>query len=170
MNRIFQIQRTEEFNELYRTYYGMLVNFAYSGCRDWELSREVVQHCFVRLWERKDELEINRSIRSYLFTMVKNALIDHYKRQEKLTNLSEWNEDTEARSVLSFDEEDILAIRYAIKKALNGMKEKRRSIFEMSRFEGLTYSEIASYLGISERAVEDNMAKALEEIRKVIKQ
>lgn len=68
-----------------------------------------------------------------------------------------------------FSPEEILFIRHAIKKGLNEMKPKRRLIFELSKFEGLTYAEIANHLGISERAVEDNMAKALNQLKELLK-
>jgi RNA polymerase sigma-70 factor (ECF subfamily) len=62
-------------------------------------------------------------------------------------------------------EEETLELRYHLKKAINSMKEKRRVIFNLNKTEGMTYQEIAEYLNISERAVEDNIAKALIEIR-----
>ena len=67
------------------------------------------------------------------------------------------------------NDEDLLILRHAIKLALDQMKPKRKLIFKLSKFENLTYAEIAKHLQISERSVEDNIAKALIIIREELK-
>ena len=162
-----QLESKLAFKKLYTEYFSILVNFAFSKTIDWELSREIVQHTFVKLWMRREQTNITSSIKSYLFMMVKNAIIDHYRRNERFSDTEQIPESG------SFDnndeqEEDLMILRHTIKKVLLTMKPKRKEIFELSKFEGLTYAEIAKHLNISERTVEDNIAKAIIQIREEI--
>jgi RNA polymerase sigma-70 factor (ECF subfamily) len=163
-----QLKSKADFKDFYTEYFSIMVNFAFSKTKDWELSREIVQNTFVKLWTRRKDTEIKSSLKSYLFMMVRNAIIDHYRYNERFADTEQLPERASDDSN-DRQEEDLIIIRHAIKMALSQMKEQRRKIFELSKFEGLTYAEIANYLNISERTVEDNMAKALVKIREVIK-
>jgi len=100
--------------------------------------------------------------------MVKNAIIDFYRQNERFTEVDQVPEMA-TESTFNMDEEEMLILRHTIKRALETMKAKRKMIFELSKFEGLTYAEIAAHLGISERSVEDNIAKAIIQIREMLK-
>lgn len=164
-----QLRSKADFKNFYTEYFSIMVNFAFSKTKDWELAREIVQHTFVKLWTRREETDIKSSIKSYLFMMVRNAIIDHYRYNERFADTETLPEKATDESD-NRQEEDLIIIRHAIKMALSQMKEQRRKIFELSKFEGLTYAEIANYLNVSERTVEDNMAKALVKIREVIEE
>ncbi len=160
------LENKEGFKKLYKDLYGPLVNYAYSKTKDWELSKEVVQNTFVRFWNKRNDINIRSSVKSYLFSMVRNGIIDHYRKEKNTVDLEEIQN---SRSLII--EQDEISIqndykfKYGLKKAISTLKEKRRRIFVLSKFEGLTYKEIADYLNISERTVEDNIAKAFKEIR-----
>lgn len=157
------------FKKLYQEYYVILMNFAFSKTRDIELSKEIVQNTFVKIWTRREKLNISTSIKSYLFMMVRNSIIDHFNRNQRITDLDHLPIKMERPLWENNGEDNLVLLRTVIKKALEEMKPKRRLIFELSKYEGLSYSEIAAYLGISERSVEDNMAKALVHIRAMLK-
>jgi len=163
-----QLKSKLDFKNFYTEYFSIMVNFAFSKTKDWELSREIVQNTFVKLWMRRKQTNITSSIKSYLFMMVKNAIIDHYRHNERFTD-SEQIPEAGSEDSNNHHEEDLLILRHAIKKALDQMKPKRKMIFELSKFEGLTYAEIAKHLSISERSVEDNIAKALMTMRDELK-
>lgn len=163
-----QLKSKLDFKIFYTEYSSIMVNFAFSKTKDWELSREIVQNTFVKLWMRRSQTNITTSIKSYLFMMVKNAIIDHYRRNERFTD-AEQIPEVGTDDSNQFHEEDLLIVRHAIKKLLDQMKPRRKLIFELSKFEGLTYTEIAEHLNISERSVEDNIAKALMNIRSELK-
>jgi RNA polymerase sigma-70 factor (ECF subfamily) len=163
-----ELRNKADFKAFYAENYNLLVNYANTKTRDWELSNEIVQNVFVKIWMRRNETDIRISLRNYLFTMVKNAISDHYRRTSKLTDLEQANghltEDEDYEINLQKD----LIIRMAIREAMESLKPKRKQIFELSKFEGLTYAEIAKYINISERAVEDNVAKAVIQIREIL--
>jgi len=128
------------FEEVFKTYFGPLCNYVNSYIKDFEASREIVQGTFLKVWENRDSIDINTSAKSYLYSAVRNRMIDQIRSNKKL---------------------DAYLIREEILKSMDKLKPKMRKIFSLSKIEGLTYSEIAAYLNISKRAVEDNVAKAL---------
>lgn len=156
----------DTFKKLYTDNYGALVNFAYSKTRDWELSKEIVQNVFARFWRGKDTIIIKTSEKNYLFSMVRNGIIDNYRIEKKKENIDDLS-NYEKVLVVEDDKTDNneYEIKYNLKIAIGKLKDRRRQIFELSKYEGLTYKEIAEYLNISERAVEDNISKAFKQIR-----
>ena len=151
---------TEENFEMYfNQFFGPLCNFVNSNIRDWESSREIVQSTFLKIWENKERIEVNTTVKSYLYSSVRNRMIDHIRSNKKK---DEVHEEVGGHGVENNEKElDSFLIRQEILKSLDKMKPKMRKIFSLSKIEGLTYSEIASYLNISKRAVEDNVARAL---------
>jgi RNA polymerase sigma-70 factor (ECF subfamily) len=162
------LNNKKEFKDLYTEYFSIMVNFAYSKTNDWELSQEIVQNTFVKLWTRRKNTTISTSIKSYLFMMVRNAIIDNFRHNQRFAEIEHVKEEAYVEDQVE-KEEKLIMMRHAIKLALENMKEKRRQIFVMSKYEGLTYAEIAEHLNISERSIEDNMAKAISKIREMLK-
>lgn len=147
------------FEEVFKTFFGPLCNYVNSYLKDWESSREIVQGTFMKVWENKDSIEINTSVKSYLYSSVRNRMIDFIRSNKKLD---------EYKNTVNVDEVDegigeinSFLIREEILKSLDKLKPKMKKIFTLSKIEGLTYNEIAAYLNISKRAVEDNVARAL---------
>ncbi len=147
------------FEEVFKTYFGPLCNYVNSYLKDWESSREIVQGTFMKVWENKDSIKINTSAKSYLYSAVRNRMIDSIRSNKKFD---------EYKNTVNVDEADegienmnSFLIREEILKSMEKLKPKMKKIFSLSKIEGLTYNEIAAYLNISKRAVEDNVAKAL---------
>lgn len=155
------------FEDLFKKYFGPLCNYVNSYIKDWESSREIVQSTFLKIWENKDRIEVNSSVQSYLYSSVRNRMIDYIrsnkKREEVKSVLEQAEIDDNPESLNTF------LVRQEIMKSLEKLKPKMRKIFSLSKIEGLTYGEIASYLNISKRAVEDNVAKALRLLKEDLK-
>lgn len=157
----------ENFETVFKTYFGPLCNYVNSYIKDWEGSREIVQSTFTKIWEKKDSIEINTTVQSYLYSSVKNRMIDYIRANNKR------NETVEAVGFEEIEEEnnsiESLVIRQEILKSLEKLKPSMKKIFFLSKIEGLTYGEVASYLNISKRTVEDNVARALTLLREDLK-
>jgi len=149
------------FKKTYIQYVSVLVNFVFSETMDRELSREIVQNAFAQLWLRRNNSELKSFTCSYSFMMLRNAIIDHFHLNNGFSESSVISDQLQYHVKQGSVEEDVLLKKHTIRKTLEEMKAKRKLIFELSRFEKLTYSEIAYHLGISERDVEDNISKAL---------
>jgi RNA polymerase sigma-70 factor (ECF subfamily) len=138
----------------------------YKYLNDWESSREIVQSTFLKVWENKNRISVNTSAQSYLYRAVKNTMIDFIRKEKKKKEyLESVGGLSEAILVHSENEIKPYIIRQEILKAMQTLKPKNRKIFELHKFEGLTYKEIANFLEVSERAVEDNIARALKQLR-----
>lgn len=151
------------FEQVFKAYFGPLCNYVNSHIKDWESSREIVQGVFLKIWEGRDNLEINTSVKSYLYSAVRNRMIDTIRTNKKA---KDYASTLDPDGIVNEEKEmDSFLIREEILKSMEKMKPKMKKIFALSKMEGLTYAEIASYLNISKRAVEDNVAKALKHLK-----
>jgi RNA polymerase sigma-70 factor, ECF subfamily len=162
--------KLSEFEAIFKEYFVPLVNFVNTFLHNHEDSKEVVQNSFLNIWRNKDRIEIKISLKSYLYQTTKNNMIDFIRKNKALKNISEINNDV-IENLADQDHEmlDPYLVRNAIELVLKNLKPKSREIFELNKFEGLTYEEIAQYLNISKRAVEDNIAKVTQSLKSELK-
>jgi RNA polymerase sigma-70 factor (ECF subfamily) len=158
----------EAFKNLFDTYYASLCHYASHYLNDDALSEEVVQELFVKIWEKRLSLEIDTSVRNYLFRSVRNGClnqIQHDKvRQLHGRKLKEalMCEDPAADYLITPE------MIMKLEEGIESLPEKRREIFRLSREEGLKYREIAEKLEISVKTVEAQMGLALKTLRQKI--
>ena len=158
-----RLDRINAFEKTFRDYYAPLCNYANKYINDWDAAQDIVQTTFLKLWNKWDALQSASSQKSYLFTAVKNTLLDQFKKEERKAKREEVYNELIRDSESSLDN---YIIKSEIMKSLDKVKPKVRKIFILNKMEGLTYAEIAQYLKISQRSVEDNMSKALKSLRK----
>jgi len=143
----------------------MLVGFAYQYVEDHDISEDIVQEVFSKIWNNSEEIDIRTNVKSYLFGAVRNACLNHL-RHEKVKEIhirEARHEVIDGEAFLEMDE-----LQQKINTALDQLPEKRRQIFELSRFEGKKYYEIAEELNISVKTVETQMSRALKVMREVL--
>jgi RNA polymerase sigma-70 factor (ECF subfamily) len=158
------------FEMLFKRYYQPLCNYAYSFLNDRDESEEVVQAAFIGFWDKREAIEIQTSMKAYLYRMVRNSCLNVLKHEKvkqahaKL-QLAEGEPAYEAvsQSMLSTELEG------RIHEAMKALPEQCRIVFQLSRFEELKYAEIAEQLGISVKTVENQMGKALKIMRGQLK-
>jgi len=154
-----------QFEQLYKSHFLHLCNFADQYVADSDISKDVVQKVFITLWERRNQMDLNQSIKSYLFTAVKNRCLnyirDHKKYRSRTLDL-DCGDIEVATQDGSIEMEEL---QDQIDKALDTLPEKCRIVFEMSRFQDMKYKAIAQKLSISEKTVEAHMSKALRTLR-----
>jgi RNA polymerase sigma-70 factor, ECF subfamily len=161
----------DSFEVLFRTYYKELCNYVYQYFHDKDTAEEIVQDLFYKLWVKKETLMIRTSIRSYLYKSAYNntMLLLREKNTRQMTDAIPENPELipviEPDALLQASELDKL-----VQSTMSSMPIKVRRIFELSRFEGLKYKEIADRLSISIKTVEANMGKALKLFRKNLKE
>ncbi len=158
------------FEDLYKQYYVPLCYYCIRYVEAIEEAEEIVQDVFLKLWEKHSEIEINSSINAYLHRAVQNSALNQINKRKIVDR---YMVSQESNPSLSFDDgqkkmEDE-ELRLVLKKAVLELPEKRREIFELSRFEGMKYSGIADQLSISVKTVESQMTKALKYLRVVLK-
>ena len=157
------------FELLFHRYYTSLCLFATNYTNNDSEAEEIVQDLFVRLWEKRDSVDINTSVKNYLFSSVKNQclnLIQHKKIQNRhIQNVLRETIQNQNEEYFFHDNELI----NKVKKAISSLPEKRKKIFRMSREDGLKYHEIAKKMNISVKTVETQMGLALKTLRKKLK-
>ncbi|MEZ4909583.1 MAG: sigma-70 family RNA polymerase sigma factor [Saprospiraceae bacterium] len=165
------IPNIENFEAIYKEYYTPLVNFINRYLNNIESSRDVVQFTFLKIWRQKDTIEIRTSTKSYIFQMAKNAMVDYIRANKKHTKVEDTSGDQSLSILDNVSEEalDPYLVRQAIDACLVDLKPKATEIWNLNKYEGLTYGEIAEYLNISKRAVEDNISKIQKMLKSKLK-
>jgi RNA polymerase sigma-70 factor, ECF subfamily len=159
----------KQFEALFRSSYASLVKYAKTLIKDHDTSEEIVQDLFFRLWQNKENLNIESSLNGYLYRSVHNKClhyIEHQKVIEKHEQEMSYEPATGEESpaeILQYKE-----LQAKIAGIIEKLPERCGQIFCMNRFEGLKYSEIAEKLSVSIKTVEANMGKALKEFRKAL--
>lgn len=155
-----------EFEQLFKTHFKSLYCYAYTIVKDEAASEEIVQNVFYKIWDKNKQPEIQSSVKAYLYKAVYHDSLNYLKHlkvraQYKSRVMHQHKEEGQPASgkLMLKDLEEKL------RDAMNSLPEQCRTIFQMSRFDGLKYQEIASQLGISIKTVENQMGKALKLLR-----
>jgi RNA polymerase sigma-70 factor (ECF subfamily) len=156
------------FRKVFDECYENLCRYAFTIVKDFDQAEDIVQSMFMKLWEKRHELEITTSVRSYLFRSVYNQcmnLLEHrtIKTKYDATVKVEAGRDEQQPDVFPQELED------NIRKAVDALPPQCRSIFMMSRYEELRYAEIADRLGISVNTIQNQVSKALKLLREALK-
>lgn len=157
------------FEKVFKTHFQHLFNFALQFVPDDEAARDITQSVFIKLWEHRDNLDIDKSVKSYLFTSVRNACINHIRDNKKFKSNILDIELAEMDFGEFSDTHTYNELEKKINEILSTLPEKSRQIFELSRFENKKYREIAEELEISEKTVEAHVSKVLKILREQLK-
>ena len=159
----------ESFNQIFRRYYPPLVRFGVRFVADADISAEIVQDLFVKLWSNREKLSFNSSFESYMLRSVRNSAITYInkERSHAEANLKVYTEEADANDPSETLQSNNLEESY--RRVLATMPEKRREVFLASRFEGLKYAEIAEKMGMSQKTVEAHMSAAIKQLREGLK-
>lgn len=140
--------------QLFQRYYRPLCLFALHYLEDLSAAEDVVQDCFVSYWEKAPEAV---PARSYLYSMVKNRCIDILRTARPAAPLPEDLSEEEAAGRSEAEAR--------MWTAIDNLPERRRQCLILSKRDGLSYKEIATELGISERTVRNHVARAMASLR-----
>ena len=152
-----------DLERLFRLHYGPLCGFALGYLKDKDQAEDIVQELFSRLWQDREGLSIQTSVKSYLFAAVRNRCLNALAVKKRMLPLDDGMEAVPAGEE---PEENELSERMArVQAAIEALPTERRKVFRLSRNEGLKYHQIAERLEISVKTVENQMGKALKSLR-----
>ncbi len=154
----------ELFESLYHRYFTKVFRFLLRHTKDTQDAEDLAHDVFLKLWNYRGSFSGVVPPDAQLLVIAKQVVINRYKR-EALKKAALLDHETE----ISYDDTEVI-LREAeafeeFKKALDCLPPKRREIFEKSRFQVMTYDEIAADMGISRNTVESQMVKALKFLR-----
>lgn len=154
--------------EAFDKYRQGLVSFAYERIKDYDEAEDIVQDAFVHLLESGDVI-CEKTVRSFLFTIVRNILIDRLRRMVKSREVYSYAYDSSVKSYNIESEMYAADIRRLEMEKVVLLPSQRRKIYCMSRFEELTANDISKKLNISQRTVEAHLFIGRKEVRKYLR-
>jgi RNA polymerase sigma-70 factor (family 1) len=156
------------FQSLYTDFFPKVYAFARKHTKDPDEAEDLAHDVFLKLWQNRATFSNTIPPDAQLLTIAKQLVINRYKRETVRQRIyADWQQTT-PDATANDDTERLLQtaeLATTLQAALNTLPPKRREIFEKSRFEHLSYNEIAEELGISRATVESQMVKALRTLR-----
>lgn len=156
----------DAFCELYAAYKNRLIFFAMRFLKSREYAEDIFQDAFTIIWQGRRFINPDASFSSYLYTIVRNRILNQLRDLENQTKLKEqilaqavdYSNDT-SDGILANDLHDLIA------RAMQQLTARQREIFEMSRRQDMSHREIAEALGISVYTVQEHISTSLRILR-----
>jgi RNA polymerase sigma-70 factor (ECF subfamily) len=162
---------------LFREYYVSLCSYSrrYVGRKD--IAEEIVSDTFLKIWENRETIHINTSVKAYLFHAVCNNSLNYLRKLKKEEILDEYFLETSSENIgfastLEEIEEQSLtmeSINEKIEEAVSQLPEQQQKAFRLKRFEGKKTKEVAEIMGLSVKTVEMHISKASLNLRQRLK-
>lgn len=153
------------FTEIYLRFINPLFIHAFNRLKDEQGAQDIIQELFTVLWEKRQTIQIT-SLSSYLYSAVRNRILDTLAHEQLVTK--------HKNALPSFIKSERYVTDYRIRerqlaeiieKEVAALPNKMREVFELSRKQQLSHSEIAEKLGISEQSVRSHVKNALRILR-----
>lgn len=156
----------EAFNLLFYKYERKLYAFSLSILPSREDAEEVVQEVFYRIWKKRELLDEQLSFKAFIFTIAKNYIYNLLSKRVSETAYKHYYLDKTSNQVNSAEETwHFHDLKNTIEQMVSKMPDKRKQVFTMSRFQGLTNREIAEQLNLSLSTVENHINKCLKALK-----
>lgn len=157
---------TKLFDHFFDKYYRGLCVYAYKLVESRYSAEDIVQDFFIKLWERRNNIFIETSVKSYFLRSIHNRCLDFIAHQNvkeshrvyKMNHSSD--EELLDYPLLDFE------LEQRLRKAIDSLPKGIRETFLLSRIEGMTYQEIADKEGVSVKTIEYRISKALSLLRR----
>ncbi|NML66343.1 RNA polymerase sigma-70 factor [Hymenobacter sp. RP-2-7] len=151
------------FDALFRHYSALVYRFAFGYLKSRAAAEEIVQECFIKIWEKRGQLREDVPLKGYLFTVAHHAILNELRRDQHQLRLAGQVAATSSPSVANEAEYQEMEALYLA--ALDKLPPKQREAFLLSRQQGLSYPEIAERQGVSVKTVETHIMQALKTLR-----
>lgn len=168
MNRLRANDKTV-LKELFHQHYNTVCKTIHRFITDRNLVEDLAQNVFIRFWEKRHQVNIQSSIGAYFHRMAINEALG-WLRKNKRKETEELSPNMQLEQTYSVEDDFLQTeLQAQVTNAINALPPRCRTVFQLSRFEQLTYKEIAEKLGISVKTVENQMGKALRVLRTELK-
>lgn len=154
------------FKEFFDAHYNLLYRFLKSKGISNDIAEDLIQNAYLYIWEKRKNIDENKSLRSYLYKIAYTRMLNHVKYQKRF----EEAEIQEKEYADAGPEEKLRGkqLKDILQKLIESMPDKRGAVFELCFIQEFTYKETAEMMEISVNTVENHMTKAFKDIRPVI--
>ncbi|MDF2192424.1 sigma-70 family RNA polymerase sigma factor [Paraflavitalea sp. CAU 1676] len=154
----------EAFNSLFNSFWEPLFQFAYRGLNDIDEAKEAVQELFIYLWTNKENLAIPASVEAYLFTALKNRMLNLISKrktyQQKLQVVTAARETNEVWEKMNAKDNE-----KQVRREVEQLPDRMKQVVYLSEYSGLTIPEIAAVTGTSEQTVRNQLSQAMKKLK-----
>lgn len=156
----------KNFDFIFNEHFEAARNYLYYKCGDLQQAEDLAQDAFVKLWRNCAKV-IFETAKQYIFKICNNAFLNEVAHQKVILRHQSTNrEDSNHESPDFIMEEE--EFKTKLENAINGLSEKEREVFLLSRIDTKSYKEIAEITGITVKAVERRMSLAFVKLRELL--
>ena len=158
--------KASAFDKLYKAYCSRLYFFAFSILKSKEDAEEVVQNTFFKIWEKRKTIDSNYAFKSFLFAIAYNIIVDLLRERLKERKYKEVILD---RATSNYNLEEAIEfgdLLVQVQKIVTELPPRKNEIYQLSRVDHLSYSEIAEKLNISVKTVENSLNFSMNFIKR----
>lgn len=157
----------QAFKLVYEKYHRLLYVLAYRYLMDKDRAEDAIQDVFVKLWEYRERLNIGISLRNFLFTMVKNHVLNVIRNEnsaiEKQYEIAQRTPEYEDDLVEKLEKREQMELFYEM---LDKLPPQKKAICKLKVEEELYTKEIAERMNLSVNTIKTHYAEALKAIRR----
>lgn len=164
---LIQEDSQHAFHELFTRYAPRIYSFSYQYFKNKDDAQELVQRVFMKIWDKRNKIDTSQNIKSYIFRIAANAIYDSIRKRNIEYVFQNYacihqpdNPDQTLQSVIYND------LSHIITTLLQYLPEQQRTVFKLSKIDGLTNDEISVKLNLSKRTVENHLYRALAFLKK----
>lgn len=154
------------FEYFFWRYSKVLFHFAHNLLKSSSEAEEVVQNVFLKVWERRSQLDPHQPFRPYLFTIalndIRKSFLEKARQNQFKIELYEFLVEQAGEEAEAYNFSRYLKL---LDEEIHRLPEKRKEVFLLLKKEGLTVAETADFLGISPKTVENQLTQAIKSIR-----
>lgn len=150
---------------MYDNYYNYVCGTVYRMTGDTSLAQDIAQDVFFDLWKKRETIEIRTAFKPYIRQAAVNKTLNHIRKKQLILDEEDAAAEVVSDEHSTIDLMEVDELRASIHRSIDELPEKCRIIFALSRFEHLSYQEIADKLDISKKTVENQISKALKALR-----
>ena len=150
---------------IFRKYYSFLCKSVYRIISDTQITEDLAQEVFYEVWRKREHLKINTSLKAYLKRAALNKALNYIRDQKIDFRNAPAKEELVSKQDSIVQELAADNLQEEIDTAIDNLPERCRLVFVLSRFEEMSYRQIAEQLNISMKTVENQISKALKSLR-----
>lgn len=154
------------FEHIYNIYSARLYGSIFKIVKSAAVTEELLQDTFQRIWEHRHTIDLNRSFKSYLFTIARNLVYDYFNNASRQKILERYLQAKEENAISGFRHQlEEKESELLMERAVHQLPPQRKLVYTLCKIEGKSYEDVSKALGISVSTISDHIVKATKSIK-----